>query len=73
LRTGPTRGCSADPLKPNSDICVFPSGISPVDRNARANSPSDGIGRGSHASVPCIVGMPSTATLSLMNDGTPSK
>ena len=73
LRTAPSLGCSADALKPNSDICVLPSGISPVDRKTRANAPSAGIGRGSQASVPCIVGQPSTATLSLMNDGTPSK
>ena len=73
LRTGPIRGCSADALKPNSDICVLPSGTRPVDRKTRANAPSARIGRGSHASVPCIVGMPATATLSLMKVGTPSK
>ena len=73
LRTGPSRGCSADALKPNSDIWVLPSGDSPVARKTRAKSPSARAGRGSHASVPCIVGMPATATLSLMNVGTPSK
>src|ERR1044072_6633948 len=68
LRTGLMRGCSAEPLKPNSDTCVLPNGSSPVPRKTRANAPSAGIGCGSHASVPCIVGQPWTATLSLMND-----
>ena len=52
LRTGPSRGCSAEALKPNSDSCVLPSGTRPVDRNTRANSPSSAAGRGSQASVP---------------------
>jgi len=32
LRTGPIRGCSAEALNPNSDICVLPSGVIPVAR-----------------------------------------
>ena len=51
LRTGPMRGCSAEALKPNSDICVLPSGTRPVPRNTRANAPSAGIGRGSMVGV----------------------
>ncbi len=43
-RTGPSRGCSADPLKPNSESWVLPSGIRPVPRNIRAKSPSFGLG-----------------------------
>ena len=73
LRTGPCRGCSADALKPNSGIRVLPSGISPVDRNTLVKSPSAAAGRGSQASVPCMVGMPETSVLSLTKVGTPSK
>jgi hypothetical protein len=51
----------------------LPSGIRPVARYDRAKSPSSSAGLGCHASVPSIVGIPATATLSLMNDGTPSK
>src|ERR1700751_4424017 len=40
LRTGPSRGCSAAALKPNSDSCVLPSDTSPVARYSRVNSPS---------------------------------
>src|SRR5215208_1352812 len=70
LRTAPSRGCSADALKPNSESRVLPSGTRPVARYARAKWPSISAGCGSHASVPLIVGMSPTATLSLMYDGT---
>ena len=43
-RTGPSRGCSADGLKPNSESWVLPIGTSPVARNIRAKSPSTGAG-----------------------------
>ena len=66
LRTAPMRGCSAEALKPNSDSWVLPSAIRPVARKNRAKSPWLSCSRGSHASVPCMVGMPSTSTLSLM-------
>src|ERR1700754_1064613 len=58
LRTGPSRGCSAEALKPYSDIWVLPSGVIPVARYVRANSLSASAGRGGHASVPRIVGSP---------------
>ena len=52
LRTGPRRGCSADALKPYSDIWLLPSGTSPVARNIRAKSPSLRAGRPIQVSVP---------------------
>src|SRR6201991_3269597 len=38
LRPGPRRGCSAEALKPYSDIWVLPNGVIPVARYVRANS-----------------------------------
>src|ERR1700730_9938979 len=73
LRTGPSRGCSADALNPNSDSCVLPTDVGPVARNTRVNSPSATAFWGVHASVPRIVGWPATSTLSLTNVGTPLK
>src|SRR5271167_3611876 len=73
LRTGLSRGCSAEALKPYSDIRVLPNDVIPVARYIRAKSPSISAGRGDHASVPRIVGSPATSTLSLMNVGTPLK
>src|SRR5204862_576186 len=64
-RTGPSRGCSLLALKPYSESWVLPSGISPVARYIRAKSPSFLAVYGSHASVPSIVGIPATSTLSL--------
>src|SRR6201996_7802789 len=71
LRTAPSRGCSAEALKPYSDIWVLPSDVIPVARYSRAKSPSRSAGRGVHASAPRIVGSPATSTLSLTNVGTP--
>ena len=74
LRTGPSRGCSALGEKPYSLSWLFPSGTSPVARNIRAKSPSRLARRSaSHASVPSIVGIPATSTLSLTQVGTPAK
>ena len=73
MRTGPRRGCSLLALKPYSDSWVLPSGISPVARYIRAKSPSFFAAYGVHASVPSIVGMPATSTLSLTKVGTPAK
>ena len=73
LRTGPSRGCSAEGRKPYSESWVFPSGISPVSRYIRAKSPSRRLGEPTQASVPSRVGIPATSTLSLMKDGTPLK
>ncbi len=73
LRTAPSRGCSDEALKPNSESWVLPSGTRPVARYIRAKSPSARLGVASQASVPCMVGMPSTSTLSLMNVGNPEK
>src|SRR6202789_2947072 len=50
LRTAPSLGCSAEALKPYSDIWVLPSGVIPVARYIRANSLSASARRGGHAS-----------------------
>ena len=71
LRTGPSRGLAAA-LKPNSDIWVLPSEVSPVARYNRVNSPSATASCGAHASAP-TVSWPATSTLSLRNVGTPPK
>ena len=73
LRTGPSRGCSLLALKPYSESWVLPSGISPVARYIRAKSPSFFAVYAVHASVPSIVGIPATSTLSLTKVGTPAK
>ena len=73
LRTAPSLGCSAEALKPYSDIWVLPNDVIPVARYIRAKSLSASAGRGGHASVPRIVGSPATSTLSLMKVGTPLK
>jgi hypothetical protein len=39
----------------------------------RARSPSSFIVTGTHASVPSVIGIPATATLSLIHVGTPAK
>src|SRR5579884_950401 len=38
LRTGPSRGCSAEALNPNSDNCVLPTEVKPVARNSRVKT-----------------------------------
>src|ERR1700742_4410120 len=58
LRTGPSRGCSAEALKPYSDIWVLPSGVIPVARYVRANSLSAFGGGGGHAAGARRVGRP---------------
>ncbi len=72
-RTGPSRACSAAGEKPYSESRLLPSGMSPVARYIRAKSPSRRAGRPCQASVPCIVGMPATSTLSFTTVGTPAK
>src|ERR1700735_3218394 len=51
LRTGPSLGCSAEALKPYSDIWVLPNGVMPVARYIRVKSLSTSAGRGGPASV----------------------
>ena len=73
-RTGPSRGCSADGLKPNSRELGLAERHQPGGEVHPGEVAVRSAGGGARkASQPCWVGMPATSTLSLTKVGTPAK